>query len=357
MRRYRRAVVGRDVTVSFSLVLFLLIFFFAGWSLSVWALEYRSFSVRPLAIIQQDDMNKRLFLPTSVFYDFKTGELYVTSGGRVVVYSPDYYPLFSFGAGYGVAGARGVYVDERGNVYVCQGPSNRNLKARITVYNAALLPVREIYFKGFQGADNFIPNRIVVGDDGRMFVAGSNYRGLVILDRTGKFLGILAPRDYIVSPDMARVAIINDVTLDSRGRIYLLSEEMGRIYVYDRDGKFLFKFGVKGGSSGKLSRPRGIAVDEKRNRVYVIDYMRHTANVYNLKGDYLGEFGGRGWGPGWFNYPSDIAVDNMGNVIVADTFNNRVQVLKVEEVTGGGASKKVKDYYPNFPALQKGKGP
>ena len=39
------------------------------------------------------------------------------------------------------------------------------------------------------------------------------------------------------------------------------------------------------------------------------------------------EFGGKGWARGWFQYPNDIAVDTLGNVLVADTFNNRVQVF------------------------------
>ncbi len=52
------------------------------------------------------------------------------------------------------------------------------------------------------------------------------------------------------------------VTKDESGRIYLLSEGMGRVYVYDKDENFLFKFGEKGGSTGKLSRPKALCVDE-----------------------------------------------------------------------------------------------
>ena len=58
--------------------------------------------------------------------------------------------------------------------------------------------------------------------------------------------------------------------------------------------------------------------------------MRHTASAYSADGRFLFEFGGKGWGRGWFQYPSDITVDTSGNVLVADTFNNRVQVLSVK---------------------------
>jgi len=318
-------------------------------------------SLKVVTIITKDNLNHKLPLPTSLFYDRAESELYVTAGGKVLVFTPDYFPYLSLGKGRGIYAPTGVFVDRAGNLFVCQGRSDENPKAHISVLNAAFLPAEEIYFQGFPGAENFIPRRMAIGAKGRMYLAGLNYRGLVVLDEKGKFLKLLAPKDYIVSPDMARVATINDVTIDQRGRIYLLSEEMGRIYVYDKSEKFLFKFGTKGGSTGKLSRPRGIAVAQ--GRIYVIDYMRHTGNIYNLQGKFLGEFGGRGWGPGWFNYPSDVAVDDQGNVIVADTFNQRVQVLRVtlkpptaksQPPTQG--EKEGPTYTPGFPALQKKNG-
>jgi hypothetical protein len=47
---------------------------------------------------------------------------------------------------------------------------------------------------------------------------------------------------------------------------------------------------------------------------------------------YLTEFGGRGYGPGWFNFPTDLAINKRGQLIVADLFNKRVQVLDVEYI-------------------------
>jgi len=320
-------------------------------------------TVKVVTIITRDNLNRKLSLPTSLFYDMEESELYVVTGGRVIVFNPAYFPYLSLGKGRGIDSPTGVFVDRAGNLFVCQGKSNENPRPRITVLNAAFLPAEEIHLEGFPGAENFIPKRMAIGANGRMYVAGLNHRGLVVLNKKGKFLKVLAPKDYIVSPDMTRVATINDVTIDENGRIYLLSEEMGRVYVYDKDERFLFKFGDKGGSTGKLSRPRGIAVDAKKGRIYVIDYMRHTGNIYSMDGRFLGEFGGRGWGPGWFNYPSDIAVDDQGNVIVADTFNERVQVLRITlkpPAPKPQAPAKEKEegptYGPGFPALQKKNG-
>ena len=104
---------------------------------------------------------------------------------------------------------------------------------------------------------------------------------------------------------------------------------MGMVFVFSQRGEFIYKFGQKGGTAGKLSRPRGIAVDNRLNLVYVVDYMRHAINVYNKKGEYLFEIGGQGVGRGWFSFPSDVCIDKRGRLWVADTFNQRLQVFKI----------------------------
>ena len=124
---------------------------------------------------------------------------------------------------------------------------------------------------------------------------------------------------------------ISHVTIDSNGRIYLLSGETSKVYVYGPDEQFLFSLGKKGGTVRYLSQPRALAIDEKRELVYVADYMRHSILAYSMvSGEYKFEFGGRGVGPGWFNFPEDIAINNQGQLIIADLFNRRVQVLEVD---------------------------
>jgi hypothetical protein len=123
---------------------------------------------------------------------------------------------------------------------------------------------------------------------------------------------------------------INYVTIDSQGRIYMVCPETGKIYVHDAEERFLFAFGTKGGSPGQLSNPRALVIDETRGLIYVADYMRHSILAYSMSGEYLFETGGRGETPGWFNFPNDIALTSRGELIVADLFNRRVQVLHVD---------------------------
>lgn len=281
-------------------------------------------------IIREDYDGLGLSYPSRLFVDPVKKEIYITDSGRsrILVYTHDYYPLITIGKSDGVEVPVGLAVDPKGYLFVAQSPSRKHQRGRISVLNPCLRWKRDIFFDGFEGAEKFHPNNIAINDEGRLYVTGIGFRGVVVLNREGTFSHLLTPTDKLGKGEEER-ATICDVDIDDSGRIYLLSEDMGRIYVYDRQERFLFKFGQKGGSSGKLSRPRGLAVDSRTKRIYVIDYMRHTASAYSDKGHFLFEFGGFGWAKGWFQYPNDIGVDTMGNVLIADTFNNRVQVLGI----------------------------
>ena len=296
-----------------------------------------------LQIINEDYEGLKLSYPGNVLVDSVKKEIYVVDSGnnRILIYASDFYPLSSINKTYGIDSPVGIAIDSEGYLFIAQSRGKGNKKGRISVLNPSLGWKKDIYFEGFEGADNCAPNDIAISNIGHIYVTGNSYRGVVVMNKEGMFSHILTPVDRLGKSSEEK-ATIRDVEIDNQGNIYLLSEDMGRIYVYDSQERYLFKFGQKGGSSGKLSRPRGIAVDGGRKRIYVIDYMRHTANAYSNDGQFLFEFGGKGWGKGWFNYPTDIAVDTLGNVLVVDTFNNRVQVLKIQEAPSIEKVKKLK---------------
>lgn len=337
-----------------------------------------------VTILNNDNQGKPLRFPSTVAFDPEQEEIYVVNGGKTgfVIYDNDFIPHLSLGAGRGIDSPQSVFFDTReGNVFVCQGKSTDH-PPRLTILNGAFFPIKEIVFDHIPEAENFSPFRGVLGKTGNLYLADNNTRGVLVLDNNGNFLRWLKPVDKIVRkiaretaeknpptekedikapspsepppetalldlpPELrpkARVRaaessggptsepiIINDIMTDSDGHLFLLSEETSKVYVYSANEDFLFSFGEKGGSSGKMSRPKGIAINEGRKVIYIVDYMRHTILVYDLAGKYLYEFGGRGSGPLWFNFPNSITVDRKGRLIVADLFNNRVQILKTE---------------------------
>jgi DNA-binding beta-propeller fold protein YncE len=358
--------------------------------------------LKSIAQITADDDGRPISYPYALFFDPVEEEIYLVNGGssRVVVYGPDFFPRVSMGVGRGVVTPRGATVMKNGEVYISQPRNVRNPSPRITIMNGAFFIEREIVLGEIPEAIDFSPVQVAVNQEGNIYLVGSSSRGVLVLDKEGNFLRRLQPRDNMLNPwaaepekqeqqlpeeqeDQEEEALfagipeefrpvkkgdkrersrvgegpvrINFVTIDSAGNIYLLSPETSRIYVYGPDESFLFAFGQKGGSPRMLSQPKALAIDERRGRIYVADYMRHTILTYDMKGEFLFEFGGRGFGPGWFNYPIAIQVNNHGQVIVADLFNKRVQVLEVgyEPLSPGMKDIQPDEVPPEEPAEEK----
>jgi hypothetical protein len=335
---------------------------------------------RPLAEVARDETGRALHYPSALFVDGGSDELYLVNGGtsRVVVYGQDLFPLASIGAGHGVDAPRGGFVGEDGLIYICQSRTPSK-PARLTVLNAAFFPVREFSFDQIPEAPDFSPEKVAVSRSGTLYVTGQLGGGVLVLDRDGTFLRRLVPMDQVLSTVGAGEALegetpsspeppdqeagsksaglgdipeefrpkgqrekegqpttvlgpvrIRSVAIDKAGNLYLLSAQTSKVYVYSPEEAFLFAFGEKGGTPGKLSQPRSLAIDENRKLIYVSDYMRHSILAFDMSGKLQFEFGGRGAELGWFNYPTDVVLNRRGDVFVADLFNHRLQAIEMD---------------------------
>lgn len=346
--------------------------------------------MRLVTILDRDDQGKALRFPVNITTENDTGEIYVINGGRgnILIYGPDFFPHLVLGAGRDIDNPQCLFFDPRkGRVLI--GQNNSAAKpSRLTILNGAFLPEKEITFAKMPDAENFSVINGKVGINGNIYLIGNQSRGALVLDSQGNFSHWLRPVDKLYRDDIEIPAssrerrdrlsqmqegqgeeppdttapdssparpglpaellpksgraiphdqdgdkglqpvLLRDLAIDNDGRIFLLSEETSKVYVYGPGENFLFSFGQKGGSSGKMSRPRGITLDEKKKCIYIVDYMRHTILIFDMAGRLIFEFGGRGTGPLWFNFPSAIAVDRQGRLLVADLFNNRVQILE-----------------------------
>lgn len=290
-------------------------------------------ALRSVKVISIDEVGSELRFPSGIAYDRDADEIYVTSPqkNKLVVLTPDYFPYLSIGSGRGLNSISKSFIRD-GLLYVCLGASTVEPRPHIAVFDMAFMPVKQIFFPDFE---RFSPLGIVVAKNGRIYVVGMNGTGVMVLNSDGKFLHWIEPKDEVLEVVEKASILALDIGID--GRLYFLSESMGRVFVYGPDEKFLYRFGEKGGEPGKLSRPRGIAVDDSRRQVYLVDYQRHTMSIYSMSGEYLFEIGGMGRSRGWFYYPSDLIVDGQGRIVVADTFNHRLQVFEFVSSRGFGA--------------------
>ncbi len=304
------------ITMKFLLWIFYFILVLLPYDLNAQSMIYEG-------TIKTDEAGGKIAYPFFVMSEPVMNEIYVLdSKSRLLIYASDLFPLYTLGKKDGIESAQGLTVDKEGNIYVLQIAKGKNKRHRISIFSACLKWERDIYLEDIEGDDEFSPYRIAIDSKGNAYISGYFFPGVLFLNSEFKLVGIISPEEE------GAKAKINNVIVDGSDRIYLVSEETSRVYVYDQNRKFIFKFGEKGGSSGKLSRPKAVGIDDERGIMYVVDYMRHSILVYDKKGEYMFEFGGMGWREGWFQHPIDLSIAKDGKVVVADFFNNRVQVFQ-----------------------------
>ena len=118
------------------------------------------------------------------------------------------------------------------------------------------------------------------------------------------------------------------VAFDSQDRLYLADEANHRITIFDKEGKFLDKFGTQGTIPGRLNGPAGLAIS--RDIVYVSDHLNHRIQAFTTAGRRVAGWGHFGDGARQLNLPWGITVSPEGRVYVADWRNDRIQKYNTE---------------------------
>ena len=145
-------------------------------------------------------------------------------------------------------------------------------------------------------------------------------------------------------------------TGNNRIRIFELTDDgncpSGTNEVVNNEVCFVDDFGSLGSADGRFDEPTGLAFDEDENMLYVADTENNRIQVFEIVAGntcpsgtdeiidgvcFVEEFGSSGSTDGKFNAPSGLALDeDNGLLYVADTDNNRIQMLTVP--TDGSSS-------------------
>jgi sugar lactone lactonase YvrE len=126
------------------------------------------------------------------------------------------------------------------------------------------------------------------------------------------------------------------LAIDTENRLLYVSDvDLDQVLVYDIDShKLLRRIGTTGHkheltTPGDFSMPGGLAVDKKGN-LYVADTMNNRMEVFDAEGELIGTYGKNGDGPGDFARPKGVAIDSDGHIWVTDGALNRVQVFDLQ---------------------------
>ncbi len=265
---------------------------------------------------------------------FRPFTIAVDAQGRVLVTDP---------------GARVVHMLDpgRNKHKTLEGPSRQHFQSPIGLDSDAS---GNIYV-----ADSFLGKIFVFDKDGRFRRFLGEARGEGIFKRpTGLAVDRATNRLYLTDTLRHKVYV-----LDARGsierewgkrgdapgefnfptavalaedRVFVLDAGNFRVEVFTPAGDFVSSFGSPVNEPGGFFRPKGLSVDTQHKLVYVVDAMFEVVQAFTFEGKLVMAFGHPGSAPGEFRLPAGICVQPDGRILVADSYNRRIQVFRSHPV-------------------------
>jgi sugar lactone lactonase YvrE len=221
--------------------------------------------------------------------------------------------LWQLGEPYGIA------TDSKGNLYVAD-----QKVAAIFIFNTE---TRDLELLKNKTHGHFV--RIIglaMDDNDRLFVSDPALSHVLVFSAEHKPEDVIA--DGLVSPGGLAIDVENRL-------LYVADIGLDQVVVYDADTlKLKRKIGTpdtKHASTapGDFSRPSGMAVDRDGN-LYVADTLNNRIEIFDGDGNFIRTFGKAGDGPGYFARPKGVAIDSDNHIWVIDGMQDRVQVFNQE---------------------------
>jgi DNA-binding beta-propeller fold protein YncE len=222
----------------------------------------------------------------------------------------------------------GIAVDSKGQLYVAD-----SRVGAIFIFNTE---TRDVELMKNKEHGHFV--RIIglaMDDNDRLFVSDPGLRHVLVFNKDHKAEDVIT--DGMVEP--------SGLALDTQNRLLYVSDvSLDQVLVYDADTfKLKRKMGTTGHkheltTPGDFAKPTGVAVDKEGN-LYVADTLNDRIEVFDADGGFIRTWGKNGDGPGYFARPKGVTVDSDGHVWVADGMQDRVQVFTNEGqllITMGG---------------------
>jgi sugar lactone lactonase YvrE len=269
-----------------------------------------------------------------------------------------------------------VYIHDNGDIYIADTGNNR-----IVVFNSRGRYKSKIEYKKNKKSklptpgDLLTPLGVTVDYQGQVITASLD-SGVIIFNKNGKKVKQLPipaiqvythdKRVYILST--GSVYAINthgeivqhigsqgrlpgqfespqDLLINSKDQIVISDSQNMRLQIFDKRGRII---AFKGSPPKALDDANrlfglgcGITQDEAGN-IYVADAFHHAIRIFNKDGNDLGEVGAQGEVDGLFNYPSDITFISANIFAIADKWNDRVQIVRLDLGAAKGGETKAK---------------
>ncbi|MFZ5639452.1 MAG: 6-bladed beta-propeller [Bacillota bacterium] len=203
-------------------------------------------------------------------------------------------------------------------------------KPVITPGGAVVVEPPEFLFHIYGDENNRIskPLDVDVDGDGKIYVTDYGNHEVKVFNKKGKFLfkfSKVGPEGALNSPVGIAVA---------KGKVYVADTMKSQLYEFDDDGKFrrsLITADIKRQIIG--ATPCGVSLAQNGD-LYLTDILNHRIIILDSEGRFKMKLGVAGEKEGELAYPNDLAADDKGKVFVSDSNNYRIQVFDEVYKTG-----------------------
>jgi DNA-binding beta-propeller fold protein YncE len=162
------------------------------------------------------------------------------------------------------------------------------------------------------------PRGVAIDSKGNAWVADTAHSRVQEFNSAGEFVS-----------QFGAVEVPKGIALDSEGHIWVVAR--AKVREFKTNGELILAFGGSGTGNGQFGSAEGIAIGPSGN-VWVVERTESLESLektrvqkFNSSGVYQSQFGKKGTGNGEFESPQGIAIDSEGNILIADTGNNRIQ--------------------------------
>ncbi|MCA9199486.1 MAG: hypothetical protein KDA87_18200 [Planctomycetales bacterium] len=219
---------------------------------------------------------------------------------------------------------RAMAIDSNGEIYVV------DKTARIQVFDR-----NGKFQRGWRTPEfaNGKPTGLTFDSQGNLMVADTHYFRILFYSPQGEWL-TNRTLGGTFGRNPGEFGLVTDAEQDSQGFLYVSEYgEYDRIQKFTADGQFVMEWGGHGSEPGQFARPQNLAIDEL-DQIWVADACNHRIQVFDASGDevrLVQIWGSEGSEPGQLKYPYDLILeqDDDGSPIIyiCEFGNHRVQKL------------------------------
>jgi sugar lactone lactonase YvrE len=222
----------------------------------------------------------------------------------------------------------GMAVNASGYLYVAD-----YFNSRVQVFSPSGAFVRSWGTYGSAPGTFQLPQGIGIGPTGTVFVTdGQSPYPLQVFTPSGQLLTTVGGS----GANPGQFSNPHGIVVDLHGSIYIADAGNNRVQIFDpaanippgEEPEYVYKLMIGGFGSvpGRFNFPTGVAL-APNGQVCVADTGNDRIQVFSPSGEYLTTVGGSGANPGQFSNPHGIVVDLHGGIYIADAGNNRVQIF------------------------------